>query len=77
MDFSASNKRKLQLKNFTQLIKYINIFGYSYRVLDVADLVPQMNPGGASRLLKPEFKNALNKLMFSMDDDEFERLWQK
>ncbi|XP_067932216.1 EF-hand calcium-binding domain-containing protein 6-like [Watersipora subatra] len=47
------------------------------RVLDVADLVPQMNPGGASRLLKPEFKNALNKLMFSMDDDEFERLWQK
>lgn len=48
-----------------------------FRVLDVADLVPQMNPGGASRLLKPEFKNALNKLMFSMDDDEFERLWQK
>ena len=43
----------------------------------MADLVPQMNPGGASRLLKPEFKNALNKLMFSMDDDEFERLWQK
>lgn len=47
------------------------------RVLDVADLVPQMYQGGASRLLKPEFKNALNKLMFSMDDDEFERLWQK
>lgn len=43
----------------------------------MGDLVPQTNPGGAARLLKPEFRNALNKLMFTMDDDEFEKLWQK
>ncbi|KAL3877258.1 hypothetical protein ACJMK2_034991 [Sinanodonta woodiana] len=47
------------------------------RFLDIADLIPQLNPGGSGRILKPEFKQMLNKLMFYMDDDEFEKLWQK
>lgn len=47
------------------------------RFLDVADLIPQLNPGGTGRILKPEFRNMLNKLLFFMDDDEFEKLWQK
>ncbi|XP_070545330.1 EF-hand calcium-binding domain-containing protein 6-like [Ptychodera flava] len=47
------------------------------RFLDVADLFPQMNPGGSGRILKPEFRNVLNKMLFFMDDDEFEKLWTK
>lgn len=47
------------------------------RLLDVAELVPQMNPGGSGRILKPEFRNALQKLLFFLDDDEFEKLWSK
>ncbi|XP_023931994.1 EF-hand calcium-binding domain-containing protein 6 [Lingula anatina] len=47
------------------------------RFLDMADLIPQSNPGGTGRLLKPEFRNALNKMMFFMDDDEFEKLWER
>ncbi|XP_077999318.1 EF-hand calcium-binding domain-containing protein 6-like [Glandiceps talaboti] len=47
------------------------------RFLDVADLFPQMNPGGSGRILKPEFRNVLNKMLFFMEDDEFEKLWSK
>lgn len=36
-----------------------------------------MNPGGTGRILKPEFKQMLNKLMFYMEDTEFEKLWKK
>ncbi|XP_071504578.1 EF-hand calcium-binding domain-containing protein 6-like [Diadema antillarum] len=45
------------------------------RFLDVADMIPQLNPGGTGRILKPEFRNALNKMLFFLDDDEFEKLW--
>ncbi|KAL9978672.1 hypothetical protein ACROYT_G016217 [Oculina patagonica] len=47
------------------------------RFLDVADLIPQINPGGSGRILKPELRNVLNKMGFYMEDDEFEKLWQK
>jgi len=36
-----------------------------------------MNPGGSGRILKPELRNVLNKMGFYMEDDEFEKLWQK
>ena len=36
-----------------------------------------MNPGGTGRIMKPELRQTLNKLMFYMDEDEFEKLWQK
>lgn len=47
------------------------------RFLDVAELIPQMNPGGSGRILRPELRNVLNKMGFYMEDDEFEKLWQK
>lgn len=47
------------------------------RFLDVAKLIPQMNPGGSGRILRPELRNVLNKMGFYMEDDEFEKLWQK
>ncbi|XP_033124539.1 EF-hand calcium-binding domain-containing protein 6-like [Anneissia japonica] len=47
------------------------------RLVDIAELIPQMNPGGSGRILKPELRNALNKMLFFMDDDEFEKLWSK
>lgn len=47
------------------------------RFLDIADLIPQLNPGGSGRIMKPEFKQMLNKLMFYMEDSEFEKLWKK
>lgn len=47
------------------------------RFLDLADLIPQSNPGGTGRLLKPEFRNALAKMLYFMDEDEFEKLWAK
>lgn len=50
---------------------------FPFRFLDIADLIPQMNPGGTGRILKPEFKQMLNKLMFYMEDTEFEKLWKK
>lgn len=50
---------------------------FCFRFLDIADLIPQMNPGGTGRILKPEFKQMLNKLMFYMEDTEFEKLWKK
>lgn len=50
---------------------------FNFRFLDIADLIPQMNPGGSGRILKPEFKQMLNKLMFYMEDTEFEKLWKK
>ena len=50
---------------------------FAFRFLDVADLIPQMNPGGSGRILKPELRNVLNKMGFYMEDDEFEKLWLK
>lgn len=47
------------------------------KIKDIADLIPQTNPDGAGHILKPEFKNTLNKMGFFMDDVEFERLWQR
>ncbi|XP_048248284.1 EF-hand calcium-binding domain-containing protein 6-like isoform X1 [Haliotis rufescens] len=47
------------------------------RFLDVADMFPQMNPGGSGRILKPEFKQLLNKMLFFMEDDEFDKLWNR
>lgn len=47
------------------------------RVMDVGELIPQMNPGGSGRIMKPELRQLLNRLMFYMDDDEFEKLWNK
>ena len=43
----------------------------------MASLIPQMNPGGTKRILKPEFRNALNNLGFQMEDGEFDKLWSK
>ncbi len=43
----------------------------------MASLIPQMNPGGTKRILKPEFRNALNNLGFHMDDEEYDKLWSK
>ncbi|XP_064594452.1 EF-hand calcium-binding domain-containing protein 6-like isoform X2 [Liolophura sinensis] len=47
------------------------------RFLDVADLIPQMNPDGSGHILKPELRNVLQKMSFKMEDDEFEKLWQR
>ncbi|XP_033644045.1 EF-hand calcium-binding domain-containing protein 6-like [Asterias rubens] len=47
------------------------------RFMDVAEMIPQMNPGGTGRILKPELRNVLNKMLFFMDDDEFEKLWNR
>lgn len=47
------------------------------RFLDIAELIPQLNPGGTGRIMKPEFKQMLNRLMFYMEDSEFEKLWKK
>lgn len=47
------------------------------RVMDVGELIPQMNPGGSGRIMKPELRQLLNRLMFYMDDVEFEKLWNK
>ncbi|XP_067930729.1 EF-hand calcium-binding domain-containing protein 6-like, partial [Watersipora subatra] len=48
------------------------------RTLDLFNLVPQSNPDGARRILKPEFRSALTQqLQVNMTDDEFEKLWQR
>nr|WQY91287.1 ddN-expressed EFCAB family member [Ciona robusta] len=47
------------------------------RFLDLADLVPQMNPGGSERIMAPEFRNVLNRLGFFMSDAEFDKIWKK
>ncbi|XP_043920865.1 EF-hand calcium-binding domain-containing protein 6-like [Protopterus annectens] len=47
------------------------------RFLDLAELLPQKNPGGATRILVPEFHNMLNHLGYSMEDEEFEKLWKR
>ncbi|XP_041364639.1 EF-hand calcium-binding domain-containing protein 6-like [Gigantopelta aegis] len=47
------------------------------RFLDVADMFPQMNPGGTGRILKPELKQLLNKMLYFMSDSEFEELWKR
>jgi len=45
--------------------------------LNLFNLVPQANPDGTRRLLKPEFRSALAKqLQVNMTDEEFEKLWQ-
>ena len=40
-------------------------------------MFPQMNPGGSGRILKPELKQLLNKMMYFMADAEFEELWKR
>ncbi|KAF6033900.1 hypothetical protein EB796_007792 [Bugula neritina] len=48
------------------------------RALNLFNLVPQANPDGTRRLLKPEFRSALAKqLQVNMTDEEFEKLWQR
>ncbi|XP_069487607.1 EF-hand calcium-binding domain-containing protein 6-like [Ambystoma mexicanum] len=47
------------------------------RFLDLADLIPQKNPGGSARILAPEFRNVLNQLGFFMEDEEFDKLWKR
>nr|XP_014431685.2 EF-hand calcium-binding domain-containing protein 6-like [Pelodiscus sinensis] len=47
------------------------------RLLDIANLLPQKNPGGDIRILMPEFKNMLNKLGFHIVNEEFEKLWRR
>ena len=61
---------------FILFVSIIDILCIS-RVHDIVDMIPQCNPDGAGRILKPEFRNALNQMMFPMEDDEFEKLWQK
>ena len=41
----------------------------------MASLIPQKNPGGTRRILKPEFRNAISSLGFHMQDEEFDKLW--
>ncbi|XP_076459815.1 EF-hand calcium-binding domain-containing protein 6-like isoform X2 [Babylonia areolata] len=45
------------------------------RFLDLAEMIPQMNPGGSGRVMRSEFKQMLQKMNFNMDDTEFEKLW--
>lgn len=71
---SVKKTRCLLSKNWKSKLIF---YSFSWRFLDLADLIPQVNPGGNGRLLKPEFRNALNKHGFPMDDVEFEKLWQK
>lgn len=52
-------------------------FLFNPRFLDLAELIPQVNPGGSGRLLRPELRNVLNKMGYFMEDDEFEKLWLK
>ena len=55
----------------------IDVLLFPHRFMDVAEMIPQMNPGGTGRILKPELRNVLNKMLFFMDDDEFEKLWNR
>lgn len=43
----------------------------------MASIVPQKNPGGTRRILKPEFRNAISSLGFRMQDEEFDKLWTR
>ncbi|KAL8601492.1 hypothetical protein ACOMHN_000434 [Nucella lapillus] len=45
------------------------------RFLDLAEMIPQMNPGGSGRVMRAEFKQMLQRMNFYMDDGEFEHLW--
>eukprot|EP00795_Rhopilema_esculentum_P012732 gene12732-3457_t len=47
------------------------------RFEDMAAIVPQKNPGGTKRILKPEFRNAISVLGFHMEDDEYDKLWTR
>jgi len=47
------------------------------RFLDLADMIPQMNPGGSGRVMKGEFRQMLNRMQFYMDDQEFDKLWRR
>ncbi|XP_077672287.1 EF-hand calcium-binding domain-containing protein 6-like [Eretmochelys imbricata] len=60
--------RCISFKQYQQLL---------LRSLDIADLVPQKNPGDDIRILMPEFKNILNKLGFHIGNEEFEKLWRR
>nr|XP_042697966.1 EF-hand calcium-binding domain-containing protein 6-like isoform X3 [Chrysemys picta bellii] len=60
--------------------RYISVKQYQQlllRSLDIADLMPQKNPGDDIRILMPEFKNILNKLGFHIGNEEFEKLWRR
>ncbi|XP_034627963.1 EF-hand calcium-binding domain-containing protein 6-like isoform X4 [Trachemys scripta elegans] len=60
--------RYISFKQYQQLL---------LRSLDIADLMPQKNPGDDIRILMPEFKNILNKLGFHIGNEEFEKLWRR
>lgn len=45
------------------------------RFLDLADMFPQMNPGGSGRIMKSEFRQMLQRMNFYMDEQEFDKLW--
>nr|XP_048703908.1 EF-hand calcium-binding domain-containing protein 6-like isoform X4 [Caretta caretta] len=60
--------RCISFKQYQQLL---------LRSLDIADLMPQKNPGDDIRILMPEFKNILNKLGFHIGNEEFEKLWRR
>ncbi|KAK7111211.1 EF-hand calcium-binding domain-containing protein 6-like isoform X2 [Littorina saxatilis] len=47
------------------------------RFLDLADMIPQMNPGGSGRIMRSEFKQMLQRMNFYLDDNEFQSLWCK
>ncbi|CAL1548413.1 unnamed protein product [Lymnaea stagnalis] len=47
------------------------------RFLDLADMLPQMNPGGSGLIMMSEFRQMLNRMNFYMDDTEFEKLWTR
>ena len=47
------------------------------RFLDLADMIPQMNPGGSGRIMRSEFHQMLQRMNFYMDDAEFDKLWRR
>ncbi|XP_050394782.1 EF-hand calcium-binding domain-containing protein 6 [Patella vulgata] len=47
------------------------------RFTELGDMIPQINSGGSGRILKPEFRQQLNKMTFNLNDEEFDKLWNK
>ncbi|XP_059167514.1 EF-hand calcium-binding domain-containing protein 6-like [Physella acuta] len=45
------------------------------RFLSLADMIPQMNPGGSGIVTRAEFRQMLNSMSFYMDEAEFDKLW--
>lgn len=64
---------------FRILAKFqVDLFNLLYfRFMDIAELIPQINPGGSNRILKHEMKQMLNKMAYYMEDIEFEKLWKR